>query len=425
MLTFNLSQSDRISLRKQIASGLLLAPTLAHMTSAELANEETKAEMERQAAESLKQSVLTTDATSGGGSKVRVKITHKGEEVIESLNNAPINHHEDRDDEPRRMHPSFSAAASASYDESMAMIAERRSRRPTLDTLVPDSSTFNNNMDSTSFSSPPPSLSRLHTRRESDAVMSPQLDQASPIAPLSSTGSGLGLGAQLSPIDTDIANLFANSNDLQSATSQHQPPFSASLTLNSIVPNTPQQAFDLNALWSSTTAPPGETPSQSEDVTTEAANNPTIGGNGEGADEDVPMELDDDEDLQRPVDEGTGGEQDFGMFLDGLLDVDKPVTTVPTTHLSNTGVAPSTTSRLPHPQQNVANDEDADFTSIPVVWSGEVRTVPYLHLSLFTNITFSANPPTRSTTSDYHPNIGSTNWRKGSWNHFDTLGVLT
>ena len=79
MLTFNLGHSDRVSLRKGIATGSIVATDLAEMSSADLANEQAKQDMEKAAQEALHQSILKVQT-----SLPRAKITHKGEELIES-----------------------------------------------------------------------------------------------------------------------------------------------------------------------------------------------------------------------------------------------------------------------------------------------------------------------------------------------------
>ncbi|KZT59026.1 hypothetical protein CALCODRAFT_211768 [Calocera cornea HHB12733] len=78
-LNFNLSQRDRVLLRRRIGSSELPAEDLAMMSSADLANEERQHEMEIARRESLQYSILEAPAVP------TAKITHKGEEVIEAF----------------------------------------------------------------------------------------------------------------------------------------------------------------------------------------------------------------------------------------------------------------------------------------------------------------------------------------------------
>lgn len=80
MLTFNLSQPDRHHLRRNIGTNSLLALQLSKMSSVDLANEQTKQQIEAANRESLEHSILTQRPAAA-----RAKITHKGEEIIEDL----------------------------------------------------------------------------------------------------------------------------------------------------------------------------------------------------------------------------------------------------------------------------------------------------------------------------------------------------
>ncbi|TDL23603.1 hypothetical protein BD410DRAFT_786842 [Rickenella mellea] len=79
MLTFNLSKSDRIALRKGIASERISPSQLSVMSSADLANEQTKQEIQMAEKESLEHSILKKMTAP------RAKITHKGLEDIEDM----------------------------------------------------------------------------------------------------------------------------------------------------------------------------------------------------------------------------------------------------------------------------------------------------------------------------------------------------
>jgi hypothetical protein len=79
-LTFNLSQDDRTELHSRIGTLSLPAQELAVMPSSELANDAFKQKMEKIALQQLAQTTLKSIDTS----RPRAKITHKGEELIDS-----------------------------------------------------------------------------------------------------------------------------------------------------------------------------------------------------------------------------------------------------------------------------------------------------------------------------------------------------
>jgi hypothetical protein len=80
MLSFNLEQKDRVLLFQRITSGKLPASELCQMSSAELANEQLRQQIETAQEASLQSSILKE-----GRDVPRAKITHKGEEIIEDV----------------------------------------------------------------------------------------------------------------------------------------------------------------------------------------------------------------------------------------------------------------------------------------------------------------------------------------------------
>jgi hypothetical protein len=84
MLTFNLGQSDRVSIHTRIAAGSLPAYSLAQLDSASLANETTQAEIAAAAAESLAQTILVRSLAAP-----RAKLTHKGMVELDTDDLAP------------------------------------------------------------------------------------------------------------------------------------------------------------------------------------------------------------------------------------------------------------------------------------------------------------------------------------------------
>lgn len=79
MLSFNLAKPDRVALRKGIASGRITPSQLNVMSSTDLANEQTKHEIEVAEKEALEHSILQRVTAP------RAKITHKGLETIEDV----------------------------------------------------------------------------------------------------------------------------------------------------------------------------------------------------------------------------------------------------------------------------------------------------------------------------------------------------
>lgn len=80
MLTFNLSQVDRVAIHKRICFSSISAKELALMSSTDLANEETKQSIKMAEQEALEHSILQKATVP------RAKITHKGLQDIEDVN---------------------------------------------------------------------------------------------------------------------------------------------------------------------------------------------------------------------------------------------------------------------------------------------------------------------------------------------------
>ncbi|KAI0924713.1 hypothetical protein AcW1_006750 [Taiwanofungus camphoratus] len=82
MLSYNLSQPDRVSLHKRIASSHITPKQLSTMSSTDLANEEMKQSIRQAEQEALAHSILKKQTLP------RAKITHKGIQDIEDVNGA-------------------------------------------------------------------------------------------------------------------------------------------------------------------------------------------------------------------------------------------------------------------------------------------------------------------------------------------------
>ncbi|KAG9313051.1 hypothetical protein JVU11DRAFT_6491 [Chiua virens] len=80
MLTFNLTQEDRVAIHKRICYATISAKELSQMSSTDLANEETKQSIKLAEKEALEHSILQKTLVP------RAKITHKGLQDIEDLN---------------------------------------------------------------------------------------------------------------------------------------------------------------------------------------------------------------------------------------------------------------------------------------------------------------------------------------------------
>ena len=93
MLSFNLSKQDRVVLHKRIASSHIEPRELATMSSTDLASEEAKEIIRQAEQEALAHSILKKTLLP------RAKITHKGLEDIEDVNDAARREEREREQE--------------------------------------------------------------------------------------------------------------------------------------------------------------------------------------------------------------------------------------------------------------------------------------------------------------------------------------
>lgn len=253
MLTFNLGHTDRVSLRKGIATGSITAANLAEMSSAELANEQAKQDMEKAAQEALHQSILKVQT-----SMPRAKITHKGEEIIES-----------------------------DVTSDIQRVGEEEEReRVKMRLRVRTGSILDGNPESAASAGISSSVFGESRQME--------VDNGTPISPEKTSYSPLAMQSRpiVSPLVTPVAaaNPIASPTDITNPSPQTGP------------------SFSLNALWSGTldnTSAPRFSFSGVGDISS-----PIDGAND---DEDVAMDLDDDDQPEN---------QDFGMFLEGVDEKD-------------------------------------------------------------------------------------------------------
>ena len=135
-LTFNLSQDDRTELHSRIGTLSLPAQELAVMPSSELANDTFKQKMEKIALQQLAQTTLKSVDTS----RPRAKITHKGEELIDSYTYGPETSGaievEDKMEQrqPLRLETNLSGDGGAGVPSSAVEQTPASAAMPTMDT---------------------------------------------------------------------------------------------------------------------------------------------------------------------------------------------------------------------------------------------------------------------------------------------------
>lgn len=269
MLTFNLAQADRVSLRRRIGTGSLPASELSEMSSAELANEQAKQDMEKAAQEALHQSILK-DQTA----LPRAKITHKGEEIIE--NNASEDHQRVREEEDRARLRSRMRIRTGSILENNSEYGSGIASA-----LGVSSSTVGEH-ETMEFESPTPTSPVR-------AAFHPAVHQPPILSPVTSISPVAAVSFITSPVrETGLPN--------------EDPRMSPRAGLSA-----PRPSFDLNSLWSG-----GTNENKDSHMTSETV--PTQQYRFEETEE--PMELDDD----------AIEEKDFGMFL---TDIEEKIITPP------------------------------------------------------------------------------------------------
>ncbi|KAG8817744.1 hypothetical protein FRC18_000370 [Serendipita sp. 400] len=297
MLTYNLGQSDRVSLRKGIGTGSITASALAEMSSVELANEQTRQEMEKVVQEALHQSILKVQT-----SLPRAKMTHKGEELIETNASDDINTREEEEQERRRRLRLRTGSILEGTQDSTAL--------PSSGTGVSSSVLENRPMDF-----------------EGGTPTSP--DKISALSPTVSTH---WITSTPTTIDTALAaTATRTAPEILSPTDDLKTPLHAS-----------RPSFDLSSLWV------GSATNEAPKVDFLSS---TVDGFGGLNDEDeVAMDLDDEEPM---------GEQDFGMFLDGVEEKSQ-------SQSQSQGTLERSTAPTPP-----AREEKA-FATLPLIWSGEL-----------------------------------------------------
>jgi hypothetical protein len=251
MLTFNVGQSDRVSLRKGIGTGIISAADLSEMSSADLANEQAKQEMEKAAQEALHQSILKVQTA-----LPRAKITHKGEEIIESNTSEDLQVAREEEEHERvrarlRVRTgSILEGPESSAGMSSSIFGENRLMEVNNDTSTSPEKMF----------SP-------------DGVLLPSA--TSPLSPITP---------------------FVTSHIVSSPTQETTSPVDQKFPISATDTHSARPSFDLSSLWSSTGKQDSNLPAH------------TVPETRGGEDEEIAMDLDEEQ----------AEEQDFGMFLDGV-----------------------------------------------------------------------------------------------------------
>lgn len=269
MLTFNVGQSDRVLLRKGIGIGEISATELSEMSSADLANEQIKQDMEKAAQEALQQSILKEQTA-----LPRAKITHKGEEIIESNTSEDLRAVRDEEERQRvRTHLRVRTGSILQGPESAAMSSAA-------------------GMSSSIFGENRPIDVQDGTLTSPDKPFSPDgVPLPTITSPLSPVVTVFGPPVTSSPIQ-----------ETMSPVDEIGGPSIKKL-------HTSRPSFDLNALWSNTT----RRDSKTDDV----------------VDNDVGVRGDDEGEEAMDLDEDQPGDQDFGMFLDDVEEKNNAVPVPP------------------------------------------------------------------------------------------------
>lgn len=341
MLTYNLSQDDRVVLHRRIAADDLEPRILVAMSSTDLANEETQASIKIAEQESLAQTILTKSAAP------RAKITHKGFEEIESVDGNMQKQSGDEEEEDRR---------------ERERLARTRPVQPTRErsasqSVPPESPIV---PQTPSWGAPPPlPMHILEQANAANAVaaaitMSPTSLERPPIHPLfipaasnlpTSMEPELNL-ADLINIDEEtdepvvLTPVVDHSRLLRSLTATEMSPQGAILSAGSLEsPSAP--SFNLNTLWLASGDAQDPTASPKPD------NRVDVRDDAPEADADI----------------GDTNDGDFDMFLEGEDDDTLPLE--------------------PQPPSKETSTSPAAFEDLPQVWQGTVSLFRIYPLALY------------------------------------------
>lgn len=322
MLQFNLSKIDRTVLHKRIASADITPKEISLMSSTDLANEQTKQSIKIAEKEALEHSILEKTVVP------RAKLTHKGLEDIEVLDNGVSNLREreierQREEEERRER------------ERAARLRTQRQRTTSV-SVPPESPTTTGGA---SWGGPP--QVPVHAMTPTDEMAGPFGGQTSDMG-LSEPEMNL---ADLINIDDELAG--HDNSATAGPSSPTAPGLGKALSPPAPSPTLPTgispfaskpepsrtSSFDLNSLWA---APKKEdSPSPAQASPPQQSHSPVPIEESQETKEDEAMDLDETDDM------------DFDMFLEEKAD-----------------------SAIPNHEAL-----QAAFNSLPQVWSGKVRMV--------------------------------------------------
>ncbi|KAF8507951.1 hypothetical protein BU17DRAFT_70975 [Hysterangium stoloniferum] len=316
MLTYNLSQPDRHYLRRMIGTHSLPAIDLSKMSSVDLANEQTKQQIEAANRESLEHSILTQRPI-----LARAKITHKGEEVIEDLEGDDIGGRL-REDEERERERERERTKSV---RERAMSLTSSSKRP-------------------AFQGPQDILAQQHTAASQIAAQAQAQRIASektslpvpetPQEPAFKFDDLIAIDLPDSP-SQGTSRLPDSITNADTSSPKDERPATEGLSQPDTITSTSPQpgSFDLSNVWTGV---------GSENTPQESSGSPIISVRTDGARDPGGIDLD----------LGTAAvDEDFDMFLDET----EPAPNGPNTPL------------LSGPEI-----ERAIFESLPVIWSGVI-----------------------------------------------------
>ena len=321
MLSFNLSQPDRHLLRRSIGTHTLPALQLSKMSSVDLANEQTKQQIEAANRESLEHSILTQRPVAA-----RAKITHKGEEIIEDLVG---------DDIGRRIRDEEQRDSEREREREKGARERTKMLPPPLPTLKEPS-----------FKGPQDILAQQHNAASQKAAQTqaqaqhPTSFATSPLTDVAAEPSFKfdDLIAIDLPDDTPPQDGTSVDSDTK-ATISASPPvhvkpdvLAPSAADSATSPTSSRSAsFDLNHVWSSTSSEPPPQDSSGSPILSARVDDPQD-----------PPNID--------IDLGTAADdEDFDMFLD------------------------QPESAATAPLRSGPEAERAEFEALPIVWSGNVR----------------------------------------------------
>lgn len=359
MLTFNLSQEDRVAIHKRICYATISAKELSQMSSTDLANEETKQSIKLAEKEALEHSILQKTLIP------RAKITHKGLQDIEDVNGESATLQREREKEREKEDEERREERRERERQARLKAAEQHQRDransisqgsiPPESPIAPQSATWGGSfpVHHDSYSPmddnirPPihplfaPSASDLRTSPEPELDIADLIHLDDEPAPQDTFGDHLSTPAleiSIMPSESDHPAPAPPEPvplpPLVIPSASSEPPSVVAASPTQLVkPETPaRMSFDLNALWSS---PKGEPASQeiAKEPETEPEPEP------EQHHRSNPIEVD-------PI-AREATDQDFDMFLEKDHDTD---------------VA----------QDERPRDPEAMFQAVPPVWTGKV-----------------------------------------------------